>query len=259
MFSSVDMNCLPPASPSGPKLDKARLPLRQHTMDRHRPSRSADNPSPLAGAVRHTHPMQQPDSTVAAPTAHPNGHGDRYPTVTLAEYAALTGQSVRTVREKARHGLIPAELVKGRHGFEYRVRHPDSTLPEGCAQPNNTPPAGFQHADSQPSDTVTAEYGYPSSQGAEGIDSLVTLVRDLNQQVMELSGRLGWMSKELQLERERSRDLEQQVKQLAAAPAEPTNQAPLEMANRSAEPANGHDSAFYERESRPWWRRLLHW
>ena len=148
-----------------------------------------------------------PDSTVTGASAHPNGHPDRYPTVTLAEYAVLTGQSARTVRDKVRRGVITAELMKGPHGFEYRLCHPDSTvpgtLPKDCGQSNS-------QADGQPTDTVTTGFGQSDS----SLGELVALVRDqqdqitrLNDERAELYGRLGFLQARVQ-------GLEQEVRLL---------------------------------------------
>lgn len=49
-------------------------------------------------------------------------------TVTPAEYARLTGLYVRAVRERIHHGELVTALVRGRHGPEYRIPHPDSTV-----------------------------------------------------------------------------------------------------------------------------------
>lgn len=201
-----------------------------------------------------------PDSTVTAASTHPNGQPDRYPTVTLAEYAALTGQSARTVRDKVRRGVIPAELVKGPHGFEYRLCHPDSTLPgtllEDCEQPNS-------HPDGQPTDTVIEGFG----QGDSSLGELVALVRDqqdqitrLNDERAELYGRLGFLQARVQ-------GLEQEIRLLKAPPesapepataAEADDPPPAPTSHRSGPEQNGPDSAAQKTPAAPWWAFWRH-
>lgn len=183
-----------------------------------------------------------PDSTLPAPCAHP----DRHPPVTLTEYAALAGLSVRTVRERARRGEVVAWLEKGRHGLEYRLRHPD-------CQPDRTVPVTLPEDFPHPDSTVTA----PS---ADGLGELVALVERQQQTILELSGRCGYLQAELAHARD-------QIALLSA---------PTELTHGSAETANGPDSAVQmEQSSRsapdsadsgverairaPWWKRVLAW
>lgn len=175
-------------------------------------------------------PGMNPDSTVPAPCAHP----DRHPTVTLTEYAALAGLSVRTVRERARRGEVPAWLEKGRHGLEYRLRHPD-------CQPNRTVPVTLPEDFPHPDSTVTA----PS---ADGLGELVSLVERQQQTILELSGRCGYLQSELAHARDRIALLEAPPEAIAASPIGDTPPAP-----------HSADSGS-ERAIRPsWWKRVLTW
>ncbi len=48
--------------------------------------------------------------------------------MTPAEYARLTGLHIRTVRDRIRRGELSAIQVKGRHGPEYRIAHPEQAV-----------------------------------------------------------------------------------------------------------------------------------
>ena len=133
-------------------------------------------------------------------------------TVSARQAATLCNVSGTTVLRWIASGRLPATQVDGAYqiavadleAFQRRRLAQGATHTEPAVEP--VAPPVVQHV---------APSVAPSTDDP-GLVEMVRLIRDLNQQVMELSGRLGWMSKELELERERSRDLERQVKLLSA-------------------------------------------
>jgi hypothetical protein len=135
--------------------------------------------------------------------------------VTLAEAARRDGVSIDTVRRRMKRGELEARQVPTRHGLAWQVRLGE--LQGGVP-------------------TV----GEPPMQPAQGVDSteLVRLVRDQQQTIMELSGRVGYLQAELTQARER-------ILALEAPKAEPVAVEPVAATEAVPEPA-----------TRPWWRRM---
>ena len=146
--------------------------------------------------------------------------------LSLAEYAALVGLSVKTVRRKVRNGEIAAELIDGPHGPEYRVAHPTQETGQGAQQgtlPERVPTMG----------NLEPLLGR--------LDTLMSMVDRLSRENLELAGRCGFLQAKLQ-------DAEAEIR-LLKAPAETST---IE-ANHSAEAMNGGAGATVQ-PTRPWWK-----
>ena len=211
---------------------------------------------------------------------------DRFVPASVA--AHLSGVDPRTIRRWAARGQIPVkpsprgrlvDLVAVRRlagvlsGIADSLADTHVTITRIVADPADSADPMADHADPiLEGDHDLSASGSASDPRDPTAEAFIRHIAQLEQTILELSGRLGWMSKELELERERSRDLEQQVKLLSAPTIKdlksddptPTNNgykspdpAPTSTAHRSSSEQNGPDSASYERESRPWWRRWL--
>jgi excisionase family DNA binding protein len=161
------------------------------------------------------------------------GNGDQTRTVTIAQAAQLLRVSVPTVRRKIKQGVLPATKVEGPNGPEYRV-----TLEQGADHATLlTPPADH------PANGHRAQrQGDRHEQGDDRVDlsTLVALVRDLQQQNLELAGRVGFYQNEIE-------HLRSELKALQA-PREPI--APLPPAGAIFRPL----PAEPDPPRRPWWR-----
>ncbi len=141
-----------------------------------------------------------PDSTVDPHAPHGGTNGDSHtgstgaPTVTPAEYARLTGLHIRTVRERIRRGELPAIQVKGRHGPEYRIPHPDS-IPAPTVSVTVDLPSIMRDSHGAPTADPPFLTGDPA---AEGLGELVRHIARLEQQNLELAGRCGWLQARLE-------------------------------------------------------------
>ena len=113
---------------------------------------------------------------------------DQPPSLTIAEYAELTGLREKTVRRKVRQGtsaaVSAAVMVAGPYGPEYRIV-------QGREAPS--PPASRQPAHPDQADSLPGQ--------APSLDSLVALVDRLSRENIELAGRCGWLQSELQATR----------------------------------------------------------
>ena len=103
--------------------------------------------------------------------------------LTLAEYANLAGLSVKTVRRKVRRGEIPAQLIAGPHGPEYRIGQGKL----GVSQPNGYPTV---------LERVPTEGSLPAF--LDRLDTMMGVVDKLSRENMELAGRLGFYQSEIQ-------------------------------------------------------------
>jgi excisionase family DNA binding protein len=133
--------------------------------------------------------------------------------LTLAEAASRLDVSIYTVRRQVKRGELQAEQVATPHGRAWRVRL--TTLPGELP-------------------TVSSEVKQPA-QGVDAAD-LLRLVEKLQQQNLELAGRVGYFQAENAQLRER----------LALMP--PAAPEPVPAAEAVSEPA-----------TRRWWRRALRW
>ena len=196
-------------------------------------------------------------------------HDDQAPSLTIAEYAEITGLSEKTVRRKVRQGTIAAVMVTGPYGPEYRIV-------QGREAPS--PPVPRQPPRSGQADSLPGQ--------APSLDSLVALVDRLSRENLELAGRCGFYQSEIQHLHAQLEDARAQIALLSApvsamadtpdtpheAPPTQANQAPMSAiadmpadqaqvgtAHRSAPEQNGPDSASYTRRSRPWWHFWAFW
>ena len=195
----------------------------------------------------------------------PDRAPDRY--VTVAQAADLTGAQPRTIRRWISRGRLAVRT--GPHGRLVELAAVERLVAE--------------RLDGDPiiADTLTGparivtdtDHGQGRTAIRNGPDhdlgELVGLIERQQQTILELSGRLGWMSKELELERERSRDLEQQVKLLSAPTynsfksddpvptstiVDTPDPASTSTAHRSAPEQNGPRIEAQQPQRRPWWR-----
>ena len=168
--------------------------------------------------------------------------------MTPAEYARLTSLHIRTVRERIRRGELPAVMVKGRHGPEYRIPHPDSLSAQPVPTVTVTVDLPPINGDSHGPDSVDPPFPDP------GLGELVALVDRLSRENLELAGRCGWLQAQLEAATTRIRELEAPP----AAPAEATDQAGSETSNPNpnhpAASQNGLDSGAECPPPRPWWK-----
>jgi excisionase family DNA binding protein len=199
-----------------------------------------------------------PDSTEDPRTAHGHRYGDTHAdshrhshagsTVTPAEYARLTGLHIRTVRERIRRGELPAVMVKGRHGPEYRIPHPDTLSAQSAPTVTVTVDLPSINGDSHGPDSVDPPFPDP------GLGELVALVDRLSRENLELAGRCGWLQAQLEAATTRIRELEAPKPDHAAAGDQVADQAQSETGNRSASVANGQGSGAECPPPRPWWK-----
>ncbi len=81
---------------------------------------------------------------------------------------------------------------------------------------------------------------------------VVALIDRLSRENVELAGRVGFLQSEVL-------HLEERIALLEAPKPEASDPLPASTSNHPAHLQNGQDSASYEREPYPWWRRLLNW
>ncbi len=106
--------------------------------------------------------------------------------MTITEYAEASGLSERTVRRRIQRGQLRAVLVAGPYGPEYQIVEGDLTSAGDTPQHGQAASPDIEQGDSPAApDTVDTT-----------ATELVCLVRDLNQQVLELAGRVGWLQAE---------------------------------------------------------------
>ena len=145
--------------------------------------------------------------------------------VTVKEWAARNGVSERAVRARLARGTLPGtkERDPGTGAELWYVDVPERT---GLIGPDN-------------------DYLVIST---EGLDSLVALVREKDQTILELAGRCGFLQARVQeLERENL---------LLKAPVPHSETVPSQTANPNppASSANGQDSGAECPPPRPWWK-----
>ena len=153
----------------------------------------------------------------------------------LAEYAALSGLSLTTIRRKIRRGELPAVLVAGRHGPEYRIfpdGHPDQS--EGV--PLSGEPHQVNHAYASRPDQPNQHPSLPD------LSELVRLIQEQERRLEQYAGQIGYLQAKLQAAEARILELE--------APKE----APAEMSNHPTLRENVAGAGSERPPRRPWWR-----
>ena len=196
-----------------------------------------------------------PDSTVDPRSPHGGTNGDSHagstvaPTVTPAEYARLTGLHVRTVRERIRRGELPAVQVKGRHGPEYRIPHPDS-----IPAPTVSVTVDLPSITSDNYGAPTVDPPFLSGDPVEGLGELVALVDRLSRENLELAGRLGFYQAQIQHLQGENADLKERIALLEAPKPGPADPVPTSTANHPAPEQNGPRIASQSPPRRPWWK-----
>ncbi len=173
------------------------------------------------------------------------------PFLTIPEYAIRTGQSKKTVRRKIQQGLLHAVLADGPYGPEYRISC-DGQPPSGL-DTELTPREGTSSLPKakEPTHGVGKEVVQPGDGPLpENLpDNLVMFLREQQQTIMELSGRLGFYQAEnLQLKSQ------VQAMQVWILELEAPKQGPAETATHPAHVENGPNSGVEKASERPWWK-----
>ena len=152
------------------------------------------------------------------------------PGLSVAAAAALTGRHKNTVRRWIKQGRLPATLVRGKYGQEYQVQRDDVLAllaPEpaaagddqGAARPalavavvNGEDTPGRQGLAGEVLPEV--EQGVPGSASPDkgSLNSLVALLRTIQEENRQLAGQVGFLQSE-------NGQLKTQLKQLQAPPA----------------------------------------
>ena len=169
-------------------------------------------------------------ATSVPPSVHPDSlrkEGES-PSLTLSEYANLTGLSVKTVRKKIKQGKISAVLVDGPYGLEYRLDLEGQTpFPARLEGVSSLEEAGSPSEEEE----SPSPNGVTSSRALVIIDRITQELTQLQNERAELYGRLGFLQAQLQAAQARILELE--------APKE----ASTEIANHLVPEQNGQDSA----------------
>ena len=183
-------------------------------------------------------------------------HSDRFVPASVA--AHLSGVDPRTIRRWASSGQIPViPSARGRLVDLVAVLRL-----AGIADPITVMTADIARIVEDPPDPVREDARDVSVAGSDAVPCIGELVRHiagLEQTIIELSGRCGWLQAQLEAATNRIRELEAPKPHISAASDQVDDQAPSETGNRSAPEQNGPDSASYERQSRPWWQRWFKW
>lgn len=111
--------------------------------------------------------------------------------VTLAQAAQMLRVSMATVRRRVKAGTLTAQKIDGLNGPEYRV-----TLSSIDEQGTLLTPISAHRGQRQGTQSE-----HPKQQTLN-VDSLVALVRDLQQQNIELAGRVGFYQAQTETLRE---------------------------------------------------------
>jgi hypothetical protein len=156
--------------------------------------------------------------------------------LTLAEAAKSLGLSTDAVRRRLKRGELAGRQVVTRHGPAWQVNLDIAPTPAPTLAPTVAPMVPGTPTLAQ---TVAPTVAPGSAEPEPGLVEMVRLVDKLSQQVLELSGRVGYLQSEL-----RQRD--EQLKALQAPQPDPPAEEP---------PAT---TAPAEAPPRPsWWRRVL--
>lgn len=143
---------------------------------------------------------------MADPMSAPEG-GDRYVAASVA--AHLTGVPVRTLRRWAASGQVAA--IGGHRGRLYdleAVQILANMRPEGGQEAATTRP---ETATPRPAANGRPQGGHETAILEDEAGHLAAIVREQQQTILELSGRVGWLQAQLQ-----ARD--DQIKLLTAGP-----------------------------------------
>jgi len=223
----------------------------------HQPSTAAavadtevDNESVFA-ANGATHGPGEGDSSAAADVGLTIGHA-----------AALLGVHPNTLRKRIRKGTLPAMLVDGPTGREYRIAAVDvrALQTDAKSSPPSQAPATVE-GDSAPSTVVATVPDTPTPPASTESDSdgdSPVEVRRLEEMVELLRDELELRRRELREEQEaRRREIQQlhtllaQAQQLALPPpASPEIHQESQAGPRDAEP----EREAVRQQRRPWWR-----
>jgi excisionase family DNA binding protein len=123
----------------------------------------------------------------------PAGSQEAPAAFSLQDAAALLGCSLNTLRRKIKAGEIHAERIERPQGHVWQVYL--STLQPPNQQEGQHPPSTLQ----QPAGSVQHP---PDTQDSAAAVELVRLVEKLQQQNLELAGRVGYLQAELSQARE---------------------------------------------------------
>jgi excisionase family DNA binding protein len=146
--------------------------------------------------------------------------------LSIAQAAEELGVSTRTIRRFIKAGKLKAELVNGTFGPEYRISEIPAELKKGTLETEKEPEPEMQSE-------TTVEIAVPSPP-VETPDNILTMLKDLQEKNMVLAAQLGAAT-------ERIRNLETQVKQIAA----PVTATPA--------PASPSETPI----KKSWWQRLV--
>ena len=132
--------------------------------------------------------------------ASPPCSGGQGAFLTIPEYAIRTGQSKKTVRRKIQQGLLHAVLADGPYGPEYRISCDGQTSSrldrEVALQEGTSSLPTAKEATRGLGREVAQSGGGPLPENLP--DNLVVFLREQQQIIMELSGRLGFYQSEIQ-------------------------------------------------------------
>ena len=186
-------------------------------------------------------------------SASASPHSDRFVPASVA--AHLSGVDPRTIRRWASSGQIPViPSARGRLVDLVAVRRL-----AGIADPVAVVAADITRIVADLPDPVREDAREDArdvpahgSDADPGIGELVRHIAGLEQTILELSGRCGWLQAQLEVATTRIRELEAPP----AAPAEATDQAGSETSNPNhpAASQNGPDSGAECPPPRPWWK-----
>jgi hypothetical protein len=184
--------------------------------------------------------------------------------LTLREAADRLGITERTLRSRIKEGRTRARKVIGPTGQAfYRVYLGDPVpdpMPEPDLDPASDPdPNRTGDLDGHLADNAHEVGGRGSDTviAPEGLDSLVALVRDQQQTILELAGRLGFYQSEVQHLQGENAHLRERIALLEAPKPDvrdPADQAKTETPNHSAPEQNGPVRSAEGPPRRPWWR-----
>jgi len=183
--------------------------------------------------------------------------------LTIGHAAALLGVHPNTVRKRIKKGTLPAMLVDGLTGREYRIAAVDvQALQTEAASlpPSQTPARGKgDSVSSTVATTVSNTEAPPASTESDTGESSPAEVRHRDELVSQLRDELEQRRRELREEQEaRRREVQQlhtllaQAQQLALPPpaASPEPQQESHTGQRNAE----SEREAVRQERRPWWR-----
>ena len=166
--------------------------------------------------------------------------------LTLTQAAARLGVTERTLRTYIKEGNVLAEKVIGSKGVAvYRV-YLDDPVSDPVVDRRVDPVVIEDDPPADPLPDPNAE-------------AFIRHIAQLEQTVLELSGRLGFYQAQIQHLRGENTDLKERIALLEAPKPDPEDPAPVETTNQSGEGQNEALQACERPAQRPWWRFWTIW